>query len=282
MSNVHCRDPAGKVFAVSPQEGFFYQSCIHPQGTEAVFFGGYSGIPRIWRRTLAEGDLEAISPVGWSCRHPVYSWDGEWIAFASTHGSGGPDEDIAHIHASTRNVAADMVFNLFVIRRDGTELRQVTHLDGQNHRPTFSPDGRHLAFASNRAGPVQIWTVPLEGGGEPRNLLPDDWGYRPWYHKSGQSLFYYSGATEEHRIFELNLVTGETSQLREDDQGITHGPFYDPATGSLLAHSTRDGGWGIWEFRLDGTPPSKIEVEGFPTASHPTRSRNGWLCFDCG
>ena len=41
--------------------------------------------------------------------------------------------------------------------------------------PSFSPDGRSLAFISNASGSPQLWVMPLEGGGEPRRLtdLPD-------------------------------------------------------------------------------------------------------------
>src|SRR4051812_47672860 len=30
--------------------------------------------------------------------------------------------------------------------------------------PTFSPDGRHVAFISNITGVAQLWQVPVEGG----------------------------------------------------------------------------------------------------------------------
>jgi Tol biopolymer transport system component len=30
--------------------------------------------------------------------------------------------------------------------------------------PTFSPDGKTLAFVSNMSGTEQLWSVPLTGG----------------------------------------------------------------------------------------------------------------------
>src|SRR5215204_1480048 len=35
---------------------------------------------------------------------------------------------------------------------------------GRASSPTFSPDGRRIAFVSDLIGVPQIWTVPVEGG----------------------------------------------------------------------------------------------------------------------
>jgi TolB protein len=45
------------------------------------------------------------------------------------------------------------------------ELRQITHGEGTNESPAFSPTGRHLAFTSSRTGKQQIFTVGRDGNG---------------------------------------------------------------------------------------------------------------------
>ena len=35
---------------------------------------------------------------------------------------------------------------------------------GENQSPTFSPDGRRIAYTSRRDGRFQIWVMDLDGG----------------------------------------------------------------------------------------------------------------------
>jgi TolB protein len=43
------------------------------------------------------------------------------------------------------------------------ETRPITDGAGSNESPTFSPNGRHLAFMSTRAGKPQIFTISRDG-----------------------------------------------------------------------------------------------------------------------
>jgi TolB protein len=40
---------------------------------------------------------------------------------------------------------------------------QLTHGAGKNENPNWAPDGRHLVFASNRKGSMQIFTMLADG-----------------------------------------------------------------------------------------------------------------------
>lgn len=74
-------------------------------------------------------------------RHPDLSPDGEWLAFHNE----GKEEDI------------------FVVRTDGTGLRQLTNDVFKDRYPRWSPDGRRIAFHSNRGGKYDIWLINPDG-----------------------------------------------------------------------------------------------------------------------
>ena len=43
------------------------------------------------------------------------------------------------------------------------QVRQLTFGEGTNESPTWSANGRHLAFMSTRAGKSQIFTIARDG-----------------------------------------------------------------------------------------------------------------------
>ncbi len=69
----------------------------------------------------------------------------------------------------SRRVIADNAYrtHLWIVFLSGGEARQLTHAAVNDTRPVFSPDGRFLAFISDRGGREQPWILPLDGG-EPR------------------------------------------------------------------------------------------------------------------
>jgi Tol biopolymer transport system component len=76
-------------------------------------------------------------------RSPSRSPDDKWIAFCS----GGRQED------------------LFVVRVDGSGLRNLTDDPHRDRLPRWSPDGKDILFYSNRSGEFQVWTIRPDGSG---------------------------------------------------------------------------------------------------------------------
>ena len=58
------------------------------------------------------------------------------------------------------------------------QTRQITFGEGTNESPAYSPNGRHIAFTSTRAGRVQIFTIGRDGRG-PRQVTRDGNNYTP-------------------------------------------------------------------------------------------------------
>lgn len=74
---------------------------------------------------------------------PAISPDGDWIAMNSSW------------HQS----------DIYLIKKDGTEIRQLTSDGFRDRGPAWSPDGKQIAFYSNRSGVLDIWVVRPDGGG---------------------------------------------------------------------------------------------------------------------
>ncbi|HWN41988.1 MAG TPA: protein kinase [Thermoanaerobaculia bacterium] len=55
--------------------------------------------------------------------------------------------------------------DIFVARVDGSGVRQLTDDLHKDRLPRWAPDGRQIAFYSNRSGRWEIWTVQTDGSG---------------------------------------------------------------------------------------------------------------------
>ncbi len=56
-------------------------------------------------------------------------------------------------------------FDVKILDLATNEVRQITFGRGSNESPAYAPNGRHLAFASTRAGKSQIYTIGRDGRG---------------------------------------------------------------------------------------------------------------------
>ena len=82
-------------------------------------------------------------------------------------GSPQPSPDGARV-VFTRRVydpEANRAFtNLWIVSIDGGEPRRLTSARASDTSPRWSPDGRTIAFVSDRGGSSQVWTIDPSGG----------------------------------------------------------------------------------------------------------------------
>lgn len=85
---------------------------------------------------------------------PALSPDGKWVAYTLT----------------TANVQENKnSSDIWVSSVDGIIHRQLTTNPASDREPSWSPDGKLIAFESTRSGENQIWVMSLSGG-EPRQV----------------------------------------------------------------------------------------------------------------
>lgn len=54
--------------------------------------------------------------------------------------------------------------DLWIVSKGGGDARRLTSTPAVESNPHFSPDGRHIAFSSNRSGSDAVYVLPVEGG----------------------------------------------------------------------------------------------------------------------
>src|SRR5262249_15188966 len=113
-----------------------------PSGTQTAVVSDRSGTPQIYGIGADGLGLQRITSESYADRPTWSPAPYNEIAFAART---GPGNDIKVIDLATRQV------------------RQLTFGEGTNESPTWSANGRHLAFMSTRAGKSQIFTMARDG-----------------------------------------------------------------------------------------------------------------------
>ena len=136
-----------------------------PDGTEVVF----SALSRIWRMDIPSGEPTPIVDQGFGQFQPVFSPDGDWIAYVSWD-----DEQGGHLW---KIAAGDP---------DATPVRLTEHAGYYLH-PTWSPDGARIAMLREDAAAF-------------RNIWSRNTGEIVWLPAAGGSLGTVASAPSDNRL----------------------------------------------------------------------------------
>lgn len=282
FSDVFWWEPDGRVVRVSPGDGIYCMACIHPDGDHVVFWGGSTGRPRLWIAD-ASGSAAPLTDGIRSARFPAYSADGRSLAYArSSHES----ETMERLRNQSSTMRPDAEARMSIVVRQGASGREHDITDGAylDERPALSPDGKLVAFISNRRNLNGLWVASTDGLTRPRPLIVDRGVYRPWWSVDGERIFFFTFG-QRHQVHYVAAAGGAPVALANDDRGFTHGPYADPGGSHLIVHSTREGDerpnlWALFELPLGGGQPRRLMPAGHERGAHGTRARNGVVTFD--
>jgi tricorn protease len=84
--------------------------------------------------------------------------------FATSAAHAGEARLVRYPHYHQGRIAFTYLADIWTAREDGTDVRRLTVHRARDVYPRFSPDGRWIAFSSDRDGNLDVFIIPAEGG----------------------------------------------------------------------------------------------------------------------
>jgi Tol biopolymer transport system component len=213
-----------------------------PRGDEIVFTTFPQG--RMLRVALSGGEPRPVTGTG------------AGAAFATIHGQ-------LMVHQQMNNRGASDIWRMpgrGTAAPDRTPERLIAS-SAQDANPSFSPDGRKIAFQSYRTGTGNIWLCNSDGSDPVQLTHFESHTGTPRWSPDGRSIVFDS---LESGNWDLHVVDAEGGLPRQ----LTHDPSED-GTGTwsrdgrwIYFHSDRGGTVEIWKISPEGGEPIQVTQGG--------------------
>ena len=192
---IYRADAEGKnVRPLTSSPGYDAEATIAPDGL-IVFTSVRDGDMEIYSMKGDGSDVRRLTNRVGPDGGPFFSFDGQRIAFRGRTLAPGTELD-DYRALLKEGLWRPTQLELFVMDRDGGNLRQVTRLGGANFAPSWHPDGKRLIFASNIHDPkgrnFDIYLVNVDGTGLERVTFNGTFDGFPMFSPDGKRLVFAS------------------------------------------------------------------------------------------
>jgi TolB protein len=220
---------------------------LEDEGGELLLFRSLrDGQSRFWTVQPDGRDAKPITSAGASLE-AAWSPDGRFIAMTGAAGDATQTD-------------------IYTMRADGSQFRNVTDSPGHDQDPDWSPDGKRIVFITLRTSVnPDIYVMDADGGNQ-RPLIEADTGeYGPRWSPDGRRIVFhrYIGGSGGSELFVINA--DGTNERRLTENGVFDGNASWSPDGSLIAFvSFRDGSPEIYTIDTDFGSVKRLTENGVP------------------
>ena len=200
---------SGKVVKrLTSTPGYDAEATISPDGKKIIFTSTRNGDLDLYTMNIDGSNVRQITHELGYDGGAWFSPDSKKIVWRASR----PKSDVAvkeYKELYAQGLVMPTQMEVFVANADGSDVHQVTHLGKANWAPNFTPDGKHIIFASDyeyeRGFPFNLYLVNLDGSGLEK--ISHDGGFDafPAFSPDGKKFIFSSnranGGTHDTNLF---------------------------------------------------------------------------------
>jgi TolB protein len=147
---------------------------------------------------------------------PTFSSDGKWIVYRAYHPK--TDQETADYKALlAQNLIRPTSLEIWIMKSDGSDKRQITNLGAASFGPAFTADGKKIIFSSNYdpethatggMGNFELWLINPDGTGLERVTYSDGFDGFPMFSPDGKKFVWASNRNAK-APHETNIFIGD-------------------------------------------------------------------------
>jgi Tol biopolymer transport system component len=160
-------DLKGKVTRqLTKTPGYDAEATISPDGKKIIFTSTRNGDLDLYTMNLDGSDVRQITTELGYDGGAWFSPDSKKIVWRASRPT--TDEDVKiYKELYAQGLVMPTQMEVFIANADGSDAKQITRIGKANWAPNFTPDGKHIIFASNheyeRGFPFNLYLMNLDG-----------------------------------------------------------------------------------------------------------------------
>jgi Tol biopolymer transport system component len=179
---------------------------------------------------------------------------------------------------------ADGNVDIYSVLPDGHALRRLTSSPSFDACSAYSPDGKQIAFRSNRSGAFEIWAMRHDGSDQ--HQITDLGGFSlfPDYSPDGSRIAFSGtvGDAETDDVYVTRTDGGGLVRLT-DAPGNDSFPVWSPDGSRIAFISDRTGIGQVWVMDADGSHQTQLTFDPVTHDQLPDWSPDGSrIAFEAG
>ncbi len=181
---------------ITNSPGYDAEATITRDGKKIVFTSTRNGDLDIYTMDADGKNVKQLTnQIGYD-GGPFWSYDGKWIVYRASH----PDTDAAkkeYLDLLKKGLIRPKSLELWIMKADGSQKRQLTQLNAASFGPYFFPNGKRIIFSSNSGstggmGNFELWAIDTDGKNLERITYNDTFDGFPMFSSDGKKLVFAS------------------------------------------------------------------------------------------